>query len=65
MLVEAVSIIVTLTESRFGYVTNTKMKFLIVVESSNTLLRDNEVRMVSTFLKRKLCVGWWWSLMQF
>jgi hypothetical protein len=31
----------------FGYVTNTKMKFIIVVESSNTLLRDNEVRMVS------------------
>ena len=27
-----------------------------MVESSNTLLRDNEVRMVSTFLKRKLCV---------
>jgi len=32
------------------------MKFIIVVESSNTLLRDNEVRMVSTLLKRKLCV---------
>jgi hypothetical protein len=30
----------------FGYVTNTKMKFIIVVESSNTLLRDNEVRMM-------------------
>ncbi|PSN51075.1 Trafficking protein particle complex subunit 2-like protein [Blattella germanica] len=28
----------------FGYVTNTKIKFIIVVESSNTLLRDNEVR---------------------
>ncbi|XP_049834257.1 trafficking protein particle complex subunit 2-like protein isoform X1 [Schistocerca gregaria] len=31
----------------FGYVTNTKIKFIIVVESSNTLLRDNEVRTVS------------------
>ncbi|XP_023717624.1 trafficking protein particle complex subunit 2-like protein isoform X2 [Cryptotermes secundus] len=30
----------------FGYVTNTKIKFIIVVESSNTLLRDNEVRMM-------------------
>ncbi|XP_067006513.1 trafficking protein particle complex subunit 2-like protein [Anabrus simplex] len=28
----------------FGYVTNTKIKFIIVVEASNTLLRDNEVR---------------------
>lgn len=63
--VEAVSVIVTLTENRFGYVTNTKIKFIIVVESSNTLLRDNEVRMVSTFLKRKVFVGWWWYLMQF
>nr|CAD7455089.1 unnamed protein product [Timema tahoe] len=30
----------------FGYVTNTKIKFVIVVESSNTVLRDNEVRMM-------------------
>jgi hypothetical protein len=42
----------TLTKSRFGYVTNTKIKFIIVVESSNTLLRDNEVRTVSVFIKR-------------
>lgn len=28
----------------YGYVTNTKVKFVIVVESSNTQLRDNEVR---------------------
>lgn len=28
----------------FGYVTNTKIKFIVVVESANTLLRDNEVR---------------------
>jgi hypothetical protein len=41
----------TLTKSRFGYVTNTKIKFIIVVESSNTLLRDNEVRTVSVFIK--------------
>jgi hypothetical protein len=42
----------TLTKSRFGYVTNTKIKFIIVVESSNTLLRDNEVRTVSIIIKR-------------
>lgn len=42
----------TLTKSRFGYVTNTKIKFIIVVESSNTLLRDNEVRTVRIFIKR-------------
>ncbi|XP_052817059.1 trafficking protein particle complex subunit 2-like protein [Mya arenaria] len=28
----------------YGYVTNTKIKFVIVVESSNTTLRDNEIR---------------------
>lgn len=28
----------------FGYVTNTKIKFIIVVDSTNTMLRDNEVR---------------------
>ncbi len=28
----------------YGYVTNTKIKFVIVVESSNTALRDNEIR---------------------
>lgn len=28
----------------FGYVTNTKIKFLIVVESGNTTLRDNDIR---------------------
>ena len=31
---------------RYGYVTNTKIKFVIVVESSNTSLRDNEIRSV-------------------
>ncbi|CAB3365983.1 trafficking protein particle complex subunit 2-like protein [Cloeon dipterum] len=30
----------------FGYVTNTKIKFVIVTESANTSLRDNEVRMM-------------------
>lgn len=33
----------------YGYVTNTKVKFVIVVESSNTQLRDSEIRTVSTF----------------
>ncbi|XP_033626729.1 trafficking protein particle complex subunit 2-like protein [Asterias rubens] len=28
----------------YGYVTNTKVKFVIVVESSNMQLRDNEIR---------------------
>ncbi|XP_059473228.1 trafficking protein particle complex subunit 2-like protein [Neocloeon triangulifer] len=30
----------------FGYVTNTKVKFVIVTEAANTSLRDNEVRMM-------------------
>lgn len=33
--------------TRYGYVTNTKVKFVIVVDSSNTSLRDNEIRSVS------------------
>ncbi|XP_074646260.1 trafficking protein particle complex subunit 2-like protein [Tubulanus polymorphus] len=28
----------------YGYVTNSKIKFVIVVETSNTALRDNEIR---------------------
>ncbi|KAJ0056614.1 hypothetical protein NL108_010562, partial [Boleophthalmus pectinirostris] len=28
----------------YGYVTNSKVKFVIVVDSSNTSLRDNEIR---------------------
>ncbi|XP_060518558.1 trafficking protein particle complex subunit 2-like protein [Cylas formicarius] len=28
----------------YGYVTNTKIKFVIVVDSSNLALRDNEIR---------------------
>ncbi len=28
----------------FGYVTNTRIKFVIVVDASNTSLRDNEIR---------------------
>lgn len=30
----------------FGYVTNTKIKFVIIVESLNTTLRDNDIRMM-------------------
>lgn len=33
---------------RYGYVTNSKVKFVMVVDSSNTALRDNEIRSVST-----------------
>lgn len=32
---------------RYGYVTNSKVKFVMVVDSSNTALRDNEIRSVS------------------
>lgn len=28
----------------YGFVTNTKIKFIVIVESSNTTLRDNEIR---------------------
>lgn len=31
---------------RYGYAANTKIKFVIVLQSSNVTLRDNEVRMV-------------------
>jgi len=30
----------------YGYVTNTKIKFVIIVESTNTTLRDNDIRMM-------------------
>ncbi|KAM9607473.1 trafficking protein particle complex subunit 2-like protein isoform 2-T2 [Trichechus inunguis] len=32
----------------YGYVTNSKVKFVMVVDASNTALRDNEIRSVST-----------------
>lgn len=35
---------------RYGYVTNSKIKFIIVVDSSNTALRENDVRTVSTIV---------------
>lgn len=28
----------------YGYVTNTKIKFVIIVDSMNTILRDNDIR---------------------
>ncbi|CAN7991347.1 unnamed protein product, partial [Ixodes hexagonus] len=31
----------------YGYVTNTKTKFIVIVETSRTTLRDNEIRQVS------------------
>ncbi|XP_026804154.1 trafficking protein particle complex subunit 2-like protein [Rhopalosiphum maidis] len=34
----------------YGYVTNTKVKFFVVIDSGNLLLRDNEIR----FMFRKL-----------
>jgi hypothetical protein len=30
----------------YGYVTNTNIKFIVVVESSNVTLRDNEIRQI-------------------
>ena len=30
----------------FGYVTNTNIKFIVVVDASNATLRDNEIRFV-------------------
>ena len=35
----------------YGYVTNTKVKFVIVVESSNMQLRDNEIRNVRMMMR--------------
>uniref|UniRef100_A0A2K5C861 Trafficking protein particle complex subunit 2-like protein n=1 Tax=Aotus nancymaae TaxID=37293 RepID=A0A2K5C861_AOTNA len=32
------------TSKVYGYVTNSKVKFVMVVDSSNTALRDNEIR---------------------
>ncbi|XP_060767875.1 trafficking protein particle complex subunit 2-like protein isoform X1 [Neoarius graeffei] len=36
----------------YGYVTNSKVKFVIVVDSSNTSLRDNEIRSFTDHLHR-------------
>lgn len=30
----------------YGYVTNTKIKFVVIVDSMNTTLRDNDIRMM-------------------
>lgn len=38
----------------FGYVTNTSIKFIIIVEASNTNIRDNEIRQMF----RKLHAGY-------
>ncbi|XP_008564094.1 PREDICTED: trafficking protein particle complex subunit 2-like protein isoform X3 [Galeopterus variegatus] len=42
----------------YGYVTNSKVKFVMVVDSSNTALRDNEIRSVSAGDWRTT-PGWW------
>lgn len=36
---------------RYGYVTNTKIKFVIVVDSANTALRENDVRGVGSWIR--------------
>lgn len=38
---------ISLYNFRYGYATNTKIKFIIVSHSSNTSLRDNDVKMVN------------------
>ncbi|XP_054627751.1 trafficking protein particle complex subunit 2-like protein isoform X1 [Dunckerocampus dactyliophorus] len=40
----------------YGYVTNSKVKFVIVVDSSNTSLRDNEIRSVSEMTSERVNV---------
>ncbi|CAG9838245.1 unnamed protein product [Diabrotica balteata] len=32
------------THKIYGYVTNTKIKFIIVIDSTNMAIRDNEIR---------------------
>nr|CAI5834554.1 unnamed protein product [Callosobruchus analis] len=32
------------THKIYGYVTNTKIKIIIIVDSTNTALRDNEIK---------------------
>uniref|UniRef100_H3AI50 Trafficking protein particle complex subunit 2-like protein n=1 Tax=Latimeria chalumnae TaxID=7897 RepID=H3AI50_LATCH len=39
----------------YGYVTNSKVKFVMVVDSSNTALRDNEIRSVSISAGYRRC----------
>ena len=34
----------------YGYVTNTKIKIVIIIDSTNSLLRDNEIRAVSIII---------------
>lgn len=38
----------SIEQFRFGYITNTKVKIILVVDSGNTALRENEVRAVSS-----------------
>lgn len=40
-------IVPKLIKYRYGYITNTKIKFVIIVDSTNMALRDNEIRSVS------------------
>jgi hypothetical protein len=41
--------------SRFGYMSNTKTKFIIVTETSNTQLQDTELRLVCIATSLKYC----------
>lgn len=35
------------SKCRFGYVTNTKIKIVIIIDANHSSLRDNEIRAVS------------------
>lgn len=42
----------------YGYVTNTKIIFVVIIDSTNTAIRDNEIRSVSRYyvcIELKLC----------
>ncbi|XP_075743661.1 trafficking protein particle complex subunit 2-like protein isoform X3 [Rhipicephalus microplus] len=39
----------------YGYVTNTKTKFIVIVETSRTTLRDNEIRQMFHKLHASYC----------
>lgn len=36
--------------SRYGYMTNTKIKFVIVIEETNIPLRENDIRTVGSYI---------------
>ena len=37
--------------TRYGYITNTKVKFIVIVENTNSLSKDSEIKQVSVVLQ--------------